>query len=75
MPAASSSKGFQKELRLRGSRKCSARTSSSATEGRGWGDLSRDGLADMTRLYDRRGKTAKRDAMATITVPYVAPKG
>ncbi len=37
-------------------------------------DLMGHSRIDTTRLYDRRGEDAKRDATDTITVPYVRPR-
>ena len=36
-------------------------------------DLMGHARTDTTRLYDRRGEDAKRQAAATLSVPYVAP--
>ena len=38
-------------------------------------DLMGHARTDTTRLYDRRGESAKRAAASTISVPYVRPRG
>ena len=38
-------------------------------------DLMGHARTDTTRLYDRRGESAKRAAASTISVPYVRPGG